>query len=87
MTTAAMEALAPLITRRKGTGCDLLYLHDQERPAVPLVGCERRLAPAGTLPWRPCYRLDEGGLLLVAVSPAPSPDGRPWEERRLWRVL
>jgi hypothetical protein len=83
----ATEALAPLITRRKGPGCDLLYLHDQERPAVPLVGCEHRPAPTGTLPRRPCYRLDEGGLLLVAIGPAPSPDGRPWEERRYWRVI
>jgi len=51
------------------------------------VGCEHRPAPAGALPRRPCYRLDEGGLLLVAIGPAPSPDGRPWEERRYWRVL
>jgi hypothetical protein len=78
----------PPVTRRREPDCDLFYLCLQEEGSVtPLLGCERSSRDTLRLPCRPSFPLEEGGLLLVAVRPVLSPDGRPWEERRLWRVI
>ena len=78
----------PPVVRRREPDCDLFYLHLPEQGgATPLLGCERRSSKALGLRHRPCFLLEEGGLLLVAVRPVPSSEGCPWEERRLWRVL
>jgi hypothetical protein len=78
----------PPVVRRREPDCDLFYLHLPEQGGTtPLLGCERRSSKALELPHQPCFLLEEGGLLLVAVRPVPSSDGRSWEQRRCWRIL
>ena len=78
----------PPVVRRREPDCDLFYLCLQHQGSVtPILGCERSSSETLRLTCRPSFLLEEGGLLFVAVRPVPSPEGRPWEERRCWRIL